>query len=148
MANDIRLKVTLVEPPRGYAFCLQRGKGGKSERLDYVEVDNGDIAFELTVTVRPGKASSAPDFGGPFVQGRPGERFFYVCVGRCSAIAEPHWIGRVKVPLRSITGPVVAPAMAEPQTVLAARYAASRPTGGPALASVPLLGEGWVLGKG
>ena len=91
MPSDLDLKIVVAGPPTGYAFCLQRGKGAKAERLDYVEAADDDIPFDLTVTLRQGKQPAMPDFGGPFVQGPPGGRFFYLCVGRCSLIAEPHW---------------------------------------------------------
>ena len=144
MPSDLVLKIVLARPPNGHAFCLQRGKGAKAERLDYVEADDDDIAFELTVTLRQGKQPDMPDFGGPFVQGPPGGRFFYLCVGRCSTIAEPHWTGRVKVPLHSITWPLARQATSGDGR-LEARYAASRPDGRPVLASVRLLDDGWTV---
>ena len=142
MPSGLALKIVLVRPPNGYAFCLQRGKGAKAERLDYVEAHDDDIAFELTVTLRQGKQPDMPDFGGPFVQGPPGGRFFYLCVGRCSMIAEPHWTGRVKVPLNSITWPLARQATGGGGQ-LEARYTAARPDGRPVLASVKLLDDGW-----
>lgn len=142
----LAIRIELVDPPEGYAFCLQRGKGSRSERLDYVEVLEGDddaIAFDLDVTVRRAKIGPEPDFFGPFVQGPPGARFFYVCVGQCVEGAAPHWSGRVKVPLAGIDWASVESAAAD-QACLFARYAASRPGGGPAFASVRLLDDGWV----
>ena len=103
MPEEISLRVVLVDPPAGFAVCLQRGRGAKSERLDYLEADGGELAFDLTVAVREGKLKGTPDFAGPFVQGPPGGRFFYLCVGQCAPTVEPHWSGRVKVPLSSIT---------------------------------------------
>ncbi len=145
MSEELCLTIELHAPPEGHAFCLQRGKGAKSERLDYIEATGDDISFDVTVTVRQGKIPGAPDFAGPFVQGRPGERFFYLCVGQCSELVEPQWSGRVKVPLSSITWDTVEQARASSGR-LHASYAASRPNGRPTLASVPLLGEGWSAG--
>ena len=144
MPSDLVLKIVLVGPPTGYAFCLQHGRGAKAERLDYIEAEDDDIAFELTVTLRQGKQPDMPDFGGPFAQGPPGGRFFYLCVGRCSMIAEPHWTGRVKVPLNSITWPLTRRATSGGRW-LEARYTASRPDGRPVLASVKLLDDGWTV---
>ena len=96
MPEEISLRVVLVDPPPGFAFCLQRGKGAKSERLDYLEADGGELNFDLAVAVREGKIKGTPDFAGPFVQGPPGGRFFYLCVGQCAPTVEPHWSGRVK----------------------------------------------------
>lgn len=146
MPSDLELRIVLTGPPTGYAFCLQRGKGAKAERLDYVEAAADDMAFELAVALRQGKQPDMPDFGGPFVQGPPGGRFFYLSVGRCSSIAEPHWIGRVKVPLGSITWPLARQATSSRRR-LEARYAASRPDGRPALASIKLLDDGWTVAE-
>ena len=144
MADELTLTIALMTPPAGHAFCLQRGKGAKSERLDYIEATGDDISFDLSVTVRQGKIPGTPDFGGPFVQGRLGERFFYLCVGQCSELVEPRWSGRVKVPLSSITWEAVEEARGGTGR-LHASYAASRPNGTPALASVSLQGEGWTV---
>ena len=94
------------------------------------------------MTVRQGKIKDVPDFAGPFVQGRPGERFFYLCVGQCSELVEPQWSGRVKVPLSSITWMQVEEAKANDRP-LYARYMAAKPDGRPVLASITLLENGW-----
>lgn len=141
----VSLRIELVDPPAGHAFCLQRGKGSKSERLNYVEVLEGDddtIAFDLEVIVRRARTGPEPDFIGPFVQGPPGARFFYLCVGQCVEGGAPRWSGRVKVPLTGIDWASVESA-SDNQTGLCARYAASRPDGRPVFAAVPLLGDGW-----
>ena len=77
-------------------------------------------------------------------KGRRAGVFFYLCVGRCSLIAEPHWIGRVKVPLNVITWPTARQAVGSGGR-LEARYTASRPDGRPVLASVKLLDDGWTV---
>ena len=144
-AVDLGLTIVVAGPATGHAFCLQRGKGAKAKRLDYVEAADEDIAFDLTVTLRQGKQPDLPDFGGPFVQGPPRGRFFYLCVGRCSLIAEPQWIGRVKIPL---SGAITWPAARQATRAgarLEARYTASRPDGRPVLASVELLDGGWTV---
>ena len=144
MTDSVCLHITLVDPPPGHAFCLQRGKGAKAEMLAHVEATGGDLTFELVVSTRPGRTPGMADFGGPFVQGRPSERFFYLVVGQCSTLVEPQWIGRVKVPLASVAWATVEEALAAGAR-LRAGYLAARPDGRPVLASVPLLGEGWTL---
>lgn len=145
----VSIRIELVDPPEGYAFCLQRGKGSRSERLDYVEVFEGDddpVAFDLEVTVRKAKTGPEPDFFGPFVQGPSGARFFYICVGECVGSAAPPWSGRVKVPLVGIDWASVESA-AGSQAGFFARYAASRPDGRPVFASVNLLDDGWTTAR-
>ncbi len=142
---DLRLKIRLVDPPPNYAFCLQRGKGTKGERLDYIEIltsETHDVEFELNVIVRRAKNGPEPDFFGPFVQGPIGSRFFYLCVGHIVEYGDPQWSGRVKVPLTSIDWLTIK--AADPHDhYLFGSYQASSHAGRPALASVKLLDDGW-----
>lgn len=143
----LHLMIQLVDAPVGYAFCLQRGKGAKAERLDHIEVDEDEkshVEFELDVVVRAAKSRPEPDFFGPFVQGNAGDRFFYVCVGNVVSEGVPHWAGRVKVPLAGIDWPLVK-AATKASCFLNARYRASRADGQPVYASVRLEGEGWTV---
>lgn len=143
--DNLRLKLQLIEPPIGFAFCLQNGKGAKAERLDYVEIDTQEeceIEFELEVEVRAGRNRPEPDFFGPLVQGSAGARFFYLCVGNVVADGTPHWAGRVKVPLTGIDWLKVDAARTA-ECFLVARYQASSADGQPVYASVKLLDEGW-----
>ena len=129
-----------------YAFCLQRGKGAKAERLDYVEVLENNVQtveFELEVTVRKAKNGPEPDYFGPFVQGPFGARFVYLCIGTVVDAGDPTWSGRVKVPLVGLDWPTIDGATALGHTLFA-RYQASRPDGKPVYASVPLL-DGWTV---
>lgn len=145
--NKLRLKIQLVEPPIGYAFCLQKDKGAKAERLDYIEIASegeSEIEFELEVEVRSVRNRPEPDFFGPFVQGNAGARFFYLCVGNIVSDGVPHWAGRVKVPLAGIDWPKV-DAAGNADCFLLARYQATSAGGQPVYASVKLLDEGWVV---
>lgn len=148
MSNRIlRLKIELVEPAPNYAYCLQRGKGAKAERLDYIEVlekDNRTVEFELEVTVRKAKDRPDPDFFGPFAQGTSGNRFFYVCVGNLEEAGDPNWSGRVKVPLTGLDWSIIERATL-PGNCLSGKYHASKDNGQSVYASVQLLGEGWTL---
>lgn len=74
-----------------------------------------------------------------------GARFFYLCVGHFAEGDEPYWFGRVKVPLSGIGWAAVVAASKDTDTRLQARYAATRPDGRPALATVALLDEGWAV---
>ena len=148
MANQLlKLKIRLKDPPSNYAFCLQRGKGSKAERLDYIEVLEGadrTVEFELEVTVRGAKNRPEPDFFGPYAQGTIGSRFFYLCVGNVVDSGDPRWSGRVKVPLVDIDWSKIEEAT-KPNHFLFARYRASQPDGRPVHASVQLCGRGWTI---
>ena len=143
--RTLRLKIQLVDPPVGYAFCLQRYKGAKAERLDHIEVvedEKTSVEFELKVIVRMAKSRPEPDFFGPFTQGASGSRFFYVCVGSVGLDGITRWEGRVKVPLTGIDWSTV-DAATTPGKLLIASYQASKPDGRPVYASVKLLDDGW-----
>ena len=145
--QKLRLRIRLIEPPTNYAFCLQRGKGSNAERLDYVEVLDGEnptVEFDLEVTVRPAKNRAVPDFFGPFAQGSSGARFLYLCVGNVVQTGDPHWSGRVKVPLTGLDWSTI-DAATQPGHFLSGSYQASRPDGRPVLASIHLLDEGWLV---
>ena len=147
---NIRLRVQLIDPPVDYAFCLQRGKGAKAERLDYVEVTRQEteaIKFDLDVTVRKARNSTEPDIFGPFVQGPSGARFFYLCVGQVIETGDPEWIGRVKVPISGLDWDTIEAAESADR-VLLGKYTASYPNGNPVQASVQLLDGGWQVNLG
>ena len=72
---ELRLRITVVDPPAGVAFAMQRGR---SELAPAVETRADALVFEFSVNV-----------------------------------------GRIKVPLYSMTPALVAAAIAAPGTVLA-----------------------------
>lgn len=145
--RNLSFRIQLVEPPVNYAFCLQRGKGAKAERLDYIEVLEGSeqsVEFELELTVRKATNGPEPDYFGPFAQGTVGARFFYVCIGSVVQAGDPVWSGRVKVPIAGLDWTVIDRATQQDHYLFAA-YRASRPDGQPVYASVRLLEEGWTV---
>ena len=143
MDYALPLRIRLVKPPSGFAFCLQKGKGAKGIRLDYQVSEGHELAFELLVTAR--EKDGRPDFTGPFAQGTPNARFFYICVGQYTDTEEPFWSGRVKVHLSSIDMSMVEEAAGDESELLEASYQATGANGDPALASVPLSGDGWQI---
>ena len=58
MDCSVALRIKLVEPPDGFAFCLQKGKGAKSERLAYAIAEGKGLTFELDVDVRKSNKSA------------------------------------------------------------------------------------------
>ena len=134
---DLPLRITLVAPPPGVLFCLQRGR---DERVDPIRSDGGDATFKLIIQVKP----DGPDFGGPFVQGRKGERFVYVLIGTLAGDTGSCWTRRLKIGLDGITGSLIEEARAHPDAILAVRVAGTAPSGGPACATARFLDGGWV----
>jgi len=98
------------------------------------------LAWMTEITVKTG-LDGAPDFAGPAVHGKRGERFFYLSwsgerAGHCERFR------RIKIHLRDLTAAQLARFIKTGGT-LEARVHAVAKDGGPACASVPLLGGGW-----
>ena len=94
---EITLRLTLEQPTACVDFGLQNGRGS-AFAIDQKQRSNGrDLKFEFQVTVKIGK-NGAPDFGGPYVQGSAGERFFYINIGTYAGQTNTPWGRRLKVP--------------------------------------------------
>lgn len=133
MERTLRLRITLVRPPAGVQFCLQRGK---SELVDAAVSTAADLSFTLDVRAQPGEGDSVRLLG-PFTQGPPTARFFYIGVGTYAGQIGSPWSRRIKVPLSGITW-----SLAE-KGDLEAHIEGTGRDGGPACATVPLLDGGW-----
>lgn len=136
MDAELALRIVLVDPPRGVTFALQRGK---SDLVPPSRSTPKELVFDLTVRVRD---EDQPNFLGPFAQGPRGARFVYVNSGTCAGQTNTPWSRRAKVDLSGITWPLIKRAKGVP---LEARFAGTGRDGGPACATVPLLGGGWQI---
>lgn len=143
MSSEITLKITLLAPPEGVGFSLQKGK---NENIDYQVSDGRDIHFRFSVRVKPGSADR-PNFLGEYTQGTPKERFVYIRVGEYAGQKNTEWARRVKIHLSSISWEQVNQVLSDGNSMLAASYQASDKDGGPSCASVPLVGDGWQVVK-
>jgi hypothetical protein len=141
MEREIRLRITLVQPPQGVTFGLQKGK---AEIVSPARSKGEDLAFDFTLRVRE-RPDGRPNFLGPFAQGTPQVRFVYINAGTSAGQLGSPWTRRVKVQLGGIAQPLVEAALADPEAVLAVRIAGTARDGGPACATVPLLDGGWRL---
>lgn len=134
MSREITLRIIVSGSPLGVAWALQRGRDQIEQA---VRAQGGDLVFEASARVRAITPEGVVDLGGPFVQGPPGRRFVYLCSGRSAGDLQSCWQRRAKVPLGSI------PADLAEAAVVAARIHGTARDGGPACATVPLLGGGW-----
>lgn len=100
------------------------------------------LGWTTEVSVKTGP-DGAPDFAGPAVQGKRGERFFYLSWSS-ERSGHREMFRRIKVHLRDVTSAQLARA-ATTGGVLEGRVHAVAKDGGPACASVPLLGGGWTV---
>jgi hypothetical protein len=134
----VPLRITLVDPPASVTFALQRGKGD----LEQATRSNGAaISFQFTARVK--SAGARVNLLGPHCQGPPASRFVYVNSGTLAGDPKSPWTRRAKVPLTTISAAMIAKVARMPGGLLEARIAGTARDGGPAAASVPLLGDGW-----
>lgn len=136
--SDLLLRITVVGPPPGVRFQLQRGRG---ELEPAVQTTCTAITFEfpLRVARRP---TGEPNFLGPFAQGPPASRFIYINSGTLAGQSDSCWTRRAKIPLTSITWALIDQARAA-NVPLETEIAGTGRDGGPLCASVPLRGGGW-----
>jgi hypothetical protein len=125
---EITLRLTLEKPTAGVDFALQEGRGSAFQTIQKQRSTGRDLKFEFRVAVRTGK-DNAPDFGGPFVQGPLGDRFFYINIGTYAGQLNTEWSRRLKVPLSVIAWDVI-----RSQKVLVASIPGSGKDGGPSCA--------------
>lgn len=98
------------------------------------------MAWTTTVTMKT-VADGQPDFAGLAVHGKRGERFFYLSWSS-DRFGHRELFRRIKVHLRELTAAQIAEAVTTDGTLVARVHAVAK-DGGPACASVPLLGSSW-----
>lgn len=135
--NELLLRIIVEDPPAGVVFQVQRGARGLEPAA---RATRTSIAFEFAVRVGE-RPTGEPNFLGPFAQGRPAGRFVYINSGTLAGQRDTGWSRRAKVPLTSITWSMINQARAA-GALLETQIAGTGRDGGPACASVPLVG-GW-----
>jgi hypothetical protein len=140
MERQLAFRITVLHPPAGVTFRLQRGRG---ELVPPTEASDERLAFDLTLRIRGDVTSGPPNFLGPLTQGPPASRFVYVNSGTSAGQVDSRWTRRAKVPLTSISWELIEEVLSQPGAVLEARIAGTGKDGGPACATVPLLDGGW-----
>jgi hypothetical protein len=134
--QNVALRIIVENPP--VRFAVQRGK---DQLLEGKAAGAKQLVFEFSVRARD-DGSGAPNFLGPFAQGPVGGRFVYVNSGTLAGEPRSGWTRRAKVSLGGITW-----AMIRKGSVIEARIEGTARDGGPACATVPLLGGGWKVAQ-
>jgi hypothetical protein len=138
--SDLRLRVTVEDPPPGVAIQVQRGRDGL---LPPSRSSKTSISFDFTVRLGAPRVPGALRFLGEYAQGPAGGKFVYVNSGARAGQTDTCWDRRAKVSLESIAPSLVRRVQAGDGLVLEGRIAGTAKDGGPMCASVPLLGSGW-----
>jgi hypothetical protein len=136
--QNVALRIIVENPP--VRFKVQRGK---DELLEATSASSSQLVFEFSVRARD-DGFGAPNFLGPFAQGPVGGRFVYVNSGTHAGQADAGWTRRAKIPLGGITWSLIEKAAG---SVIEARIAGTARDGGPACATVPLLGGRWKIAQ-
>ncbi|MAV27147.1 MAG: hypothetical protein CMQ05_13705 [Gammaproteobacteria bacterium] len=142
MTDTVTLRIRVLAPPDNHVYSLQKGKAGTAVTEAVTATDGSDLTFELTMTVKEGKVEDTTNFGGPFAQGSPSDRFFYLCVDTVPDGASTG--GRIKVPVYMIPWRMVTAVLEGDDLVLEASFDGVNEKGRIALATVPLVDGGWL----
>jgi hypothetical protein len=136
----LALRIVVMDPPPGIHWALQLGK---ADLVKPTATTKSRISFDFSVDVVPDASATGFHLGGPAVQGRAGERFVYLCIGAYAGQLDTPIARRAKVRIEGIQRKHIAAAKAKRGGTLEVRFAGTDSKGGPACATVPLLGKGW-----
>ena len=142
MDRELPIRVTVIEPPLGVTFAMQRGK---DELLPPSKVDTRSLVFDLSIRVSERKAGGAPNVLGPYAQGKPDDRFLYVNSGTMAGQHDSCWTRRAKIKTAGISWKLVEQTLATPGAVLEVQIDGHAKDGGPCCATVPLVNGGWKI---
>jgi hypothetical protein len=142
--GEIRLRISVVDPPPGITFAVQRGRRELlAPSSTTSSTSSRVISFDFVVRVDGFTRAGNPRFLGDYTQGPADERFIYVNSGTLAGQTESRFTRRAKIPLRGITQELIDQVLSSPNVRLEARFQGTGRDGGPACASTRLLGEGW-----
>lgn len=132
----LNLRITLVAPPAGVAYSLQKDDAPYAIVLS----DGGDLS--LDVSVRLAEDEKGARYLGPFVKNQGGRRFVYYRVGTCAGQHDSCWTRRGKVWFEDLPIALAREAAANGRR-LEARFPGVARDGGPSCATVRPLPPGW-----
>ena len=135
--QPLHLRITLVAPPAGVIYSLQRDDAPVGQTLS----DGADLSLDVTVSlVEDGKGVR---YLGPFVKNQSGRRFVYFRVGASAGQHHSPWTRRGKVWFEDLPVELAREAAATGRR-LEARFPGRARDGGPSCATVRPIG-GWRL---
>ena len=140
MDRELPIRVTVIEPPLGVTFAMQRGK---DELLPPSKVSAKSQVFDLSIRVSERKADGAPNVLGPYAQGKPDDRFLYLNSGTMAGQENSCWTRRAKIKTGGINWKLIEQTFATPGAVLEVQIEGQAKDGGPCCATVPLVNGGW-----
>jgi hypothetical protein len=142
MDRELPIRLTVLMPPPGVTFAVQRGK---SELLSPSQASAEALVFDLSVRVGERKAGAAPNILGPYAQGKPDDRFLYLNSGTMAGQGGSCWTRRAKIKTGGITWKLIEQTLATAGAVLEGRIEGQAKDGGPCCATIPLVNRGWTV---
>ena len=139
MERELPIQVTVIEPPLGVTFAIQRGK---DELLPPSKVSATSLVFDLSIRVSESKAGGAPNVRGPYAQGKPDDRFLYLNSGTMAGQPDSCWTRRAKIKTGGIDWKLIEQTLATPGAVLEVHIDGQAKDGGPCCATVALVNGG------
>jgi hypothetical protein len=107
--TELRLRVNVIDPPKGVLFQMQRGR---SDLVPPARQSSKALQFDFAVRIGE-RPNGDPNFLGPFTQGPPEARFVYVNSGTLAGQPDSCWSRRAKIPLTGITWQLIEAARRE-----------------------------------
>ena len=144
MEGALPFRLVVEHPLPEVRLRIQRGH---DELLAPSHEDAEATVFEFTLRVVTGREGTLV-LRGPEVQGGQSDRFVYVNWGVRAGDKESRWDRRANVSLRDLTSSVLQELLQTPGAVIEARIEGTGDDGGPACASVEMLGGGWRVVRG
>lgn len=141
VSHLLRLRLRVVGPPANVSWAVQLGRtdllAPVKHRTDQLEFD---IPLELVDA-----AGGEVRVRGQAVQGPRGGRFLYLASGTRAGDVMSPWDRRAKISLETLPLDTIRKRPVGTVVVLEGVIAGTAKDGGPACASVPLLGNGWAV---
>lgn len=131
----LQLIVVVTAPPSGVVFAIQSGRDGL--QAPFASTPDA-ISFALVLDVGAPKADESFGFRGPFVQGRPSDRFVYLNSGSRAGQPQTPWDRRAKIKLGDLPSPLIRAALGDPDQAVEVRVPGTMRDGGPVCATVPV----------
>ena len=136
--SEVDVRIIVIDPPPGVTFRVQ---SGRDALIEPVASTKAKLTFAITLRVKD-DGSGVPNFLGPCAQGPRDARFVYVNSGTMAGQKDTCWTRRAKVHLAGITRAMIEEVQRKPGSSLETEFYGRAGDGGPACATVPLLG-GW-----
>ena len=143
MSESLPLRIVLLAPPAGVPWALLEGKAAAAILVPPMARSSERVVLATTLTLAGMDAAGQPILRGPAVQGPSGGRFLYATSGQRAGDPKSVYDRRAKIALGTITPALLAQWRQTPGAWLEAHVAGTGRDGGPACATVPLLGGGW-----